>query len=80
MTKKYIAFTFILCQLIAPVDAFYAQAGEQLRLQEGSTEDLYAAGGQIQQDGEVNGDLFLVGGDIVVEGNVVQDAMRIIRL
>jgi cytoskeletal protein CcmA (bactofilin family) len=57
------------------VEAADLRAGERLNIgaEEAISDDVYAAGGQINSGATIDGDLFTAGGNVVVDGSIIED-------
>lgn len=77
MKKVYIigAVGVFLGLAAVAVHAAEFRAGQEYGLRKGEMVEgnLYAAGGRVTVEGDVNGDLMVAGGNIIISGNVTRD-------
>jgi len=73
----YVGLGVMLLFLVVPANATTFDAGETytLPVSETVTDNLYAAGGNVNIDGAVDGDLLTAGGNVSLTGDVAKDAM-----
>jgi cytoskeletal protein CcmA (bactofilin family) len=73
-------FTVAMLALIpVAVQAADLRAGERMNIstEEAITDDVYAAGGQVNSGATIEGDLFTAGGNVVVDGSITEDLQAV---
>lgn len=65
--------TFLLCVSASPVFAVDFFADEELYLAEAQEDDVYAGGGIVSIEEDIDGDLYIAGGSLTINGNITGD-------